>query len=209
MKSIKVVILVLAALLGTPTLAQSTQAIRVEISEDMTRFAFDESKSYDDGRPAHGSGFVTLGYVYQEGTLNGSNGVLEDGSPEFPEQVIGEWICYGYMINDAGHASEGAWVISTQVINLTEEVGGQSIVTTGYEFADDTPIARAIVGGTSTYAEARGQATQVLEGLNVTEGVVLSVELEIVTPEAGTASTTNGAFEPLGGVPVYAWERTN
>lgn len=199
MKRFGWLILTLAALMGTSAFAQSTQTLRLEVAEDMNRFAFDQSKTYDDGLPAHGSGFVTLGYVYPEGTLNGSNGVLEDGSPEFPEAVIGEWICYGYMINEAGHAQEGAWVVSTQVINLTGEVGGQSLVTTGYEFADDTPIARAISGGTGEYAEARGQATQVLEGLNATEGVVLSLELEIVTPReaADDSNAYHAALESL------------
>lgn len=163
--------------------AQTTETIQVEISEDMTQFVFDENKTYEDGMPAHGSSFVTKGYVYPQGTLNGSNGVNADGSPEFPEAVIGEWICFGTMINDAAHATGGAWVVSTQIINLSEELGGESIVTAGYEFADDTEVARAISGGTGKYAEARGEAKQVMTGLNASEGVVLSVELDITTPE--------------------------
>ena len=164
-------------------LAQTTETIRVEVSEDMNLFIFDEAKTYEDGMPAHGSGFVTKGFVYPEGTLNGSNGVLADGSPEFPEAVIGEWICYGYMINDAGHASSGAWVVSTQIINLDEELGSQSIITSGYEFADDTKVSRAISGGTGKYAEARGEAKQVMTGLNASEGVVLSISLTVTIPE--------------------------
>ena len=182
MKAPRLTALALVALFASFALAQTTETLRVEVAEDMNRFSFDASKTYDDGMPAHGSGFVTIGYVYPEGTLNGSNGVNEDGSPEFPEAVIGEWICYGYMINDAAHASEGAWVVSTQVINLSSALGGDSIVTTGYEFADSTPIARAISGGTGKYAEARGQAVQVFTGLNASEGVVLSVEIELVLP---------------------------
>lgn len=165
-------------LLASIAVAQ-TQTLQVEVSEDMNRFAFDQSKTYEDGFPAHGSGFVTQGYVYPAGTLDGSNGVLADGSAEFPELVIGEWICYGYMINDAGHATEGAWVVSTQIINLDREHGAQSIVTTGYEFADDTEAVRAVAGGTGAYAEARGEAVQVFTGLNASEGVVLSIALTL------------------------------
>jgi hypothetical protein len=165
-------------LLAPVALAQS-QTLQVEVSEDMNRFAFDQSKTYEDGFPAHGSGFVTQGYVYPAGTLDGSNGVNADGSAEFPDLVIGEWICYGYMINDAAHATSGAWVVSTQIINLEREHGAQSIVTTGYEFADDSPAVRAVAGGTGAYAEVRGEAVQVFTGLNASEGVVLSIELTL------------------------------
>lgn len=193
----KLIAVLLSALVFALASAQSTETVQVEISEDMNLFAFDEDKTFEDGMPAHGSGFVTKGFVYPAGTLNGSNGVNADGSPEFPEQVIGEWICYGTMINDAGHASGGAWVVSTQIINLSEELGGETIVTTGYEFADDSEVARAISGGTGKYAEARGEAKQVMTGLNATEGVVSSVELDITMPEySGSAgdSTLGGAI---------------
>ena len=163
--------------------AQTSETVQLEISEDMNQFVFDESKTFDDGMPAHGSSFVTKGFVYPAGTLDGSNGVNADGTPEFPEAVIGEWLCFGTMINDAAHATGGAWVVSTQIINLSDELGGESIVTTGYEFADDSLVARAISGGTGKYAEARGEAKQSFVGLNATEGVVLTVELDIVMPE--------------------------
>lgn len=199
-------LLTLAALFASPLASARstetiTETINVEISEDMNLFAFDESKTYDDGMPAHGSGFVTKGFVYPEGTLDGSNGVLADGSPEFPEDVIGEWICYGYMINDAGHAEGGAWVISTQVINFSEEVGSQSVITTGYEFADDTPISRAVAGGTGEFANARGQATQTMTGLNVTEGVVLSVTLEVEKDQS--SADTDLYRQSVHGDPAY------
>ena len=157
----------------------ATEIITVEVSEDMNRFIFDQDVVYEDGMPAHGSGFVTVGYVYPAGTLNGSNGVNADGSPEFPDQVIGEWICKGYMINDAAHATGGAWVVSTQIINLSSELGGDTIITEGYEFADDTIVSRAITGGSGQYVGARGQAEQAFIGLNATEGVVLTMDLHV------------------------------
>jgi hypothetical protein len=154
--------------------------LEVEVSEDMNRFVFDQDVVYDDGLPAHGSAFVTFGYIYPKGTLDGSNGVLPDGSPEFPELVLGEWTCYGYMINDAAHAETGAWVISTQIFTFGEEVGAQTLVTTGYELIDiGVPAMRAISGGTGDYNEARGEVSQSLLGLNATEGVVLGLSFEI------------------------------
>lgn len=185
MKNFGKMALVLGALLvgivsaQAPGMAPNLETLRVEISEDMTRFAFDESKTFEDGLPAHGSGFVTVGYVYPAGTLNGSNGVNPDGSPEFPDAVIGEWLCFGYMIHDAAHADGTPWVVSTQVINVTSKVGEHTLVTIGYELAGDTPVRRAVSGGTGHFREARGEVTQVMTGLNATEGAVLELEIAL------------------------------
>lgn len=167
--------------------AQNDQRGRIEVvefdvAEDMTRFIFDQDVVYEDGLPADGSAFITRGYIYEAGTLNGSNGVNPDGSPEFPDKVIGEWICQGYMINDAGHATSGVWVFSTQFFQFGDTPGAETIVTQGYELADvDVAIERAITGGTGTYRDARGQGSQTLLGLNATDGVNLRVKLEVRT----------------------------
>lgn len=184
MRTLTRILVAIAATAALALPAAAQEVIEIEISEDMNRFVFDRDVAYDDGMPAHGSSFVTKGYVYPAGTLDGGNGVLADGSPEFPDAVIGEWICFGTMINDAAHASGGAWVVSTQIINLSRELGAETIVTSGYEFADDSPAARAVSGGTGRYADARGEAVQVMTGLNASEGVVLSVRIELGAPAA-------------------------
>jgi hypothetical protein len=40
---------------------------------------------HEDDLPAYGNSFITQGYIYEYGTLNGSNGVLPNGKPEFPD----------------------------------------------------------------------------------------------------------------------------
>jgi hypothetical protein len=156
------------------------QVLEFDVAEDMNRFIFDQDVVYEDGMPADGSSFITRGYLYEPGTLTDSNGVNPDGSPEFPDKVIGEWICQGYMINDAGHATGGVWVFSTQFFQLGSEPGAQSIVTQGYELADtDVAIARAITGGTGDFKLARGESSQTLLGLNATEGVNLRVQIAV------------------------------
>ncbi|HEX5165674.1 MAG TPA: hypothetical protein VFV93_09785 [Thermomicrobiales bacterium] len=154
--------------------------VEFDISEDMTRFSFDADTTHEDGLPARGSAFITQGYLYPAGTLNGSNGVLPDGSPEFPELVLGEWTCYGYYVGDGAHTTTGAMVITTQVFNIGDGIGGETIVTSGYEVADlNVAVARAITGGTGTYRNARGETSQQMLGLNATEGVVLRVTLNV------------------------------
>lgn len=163
-------------------LAQQNDApetLTIEVSEDMYAFVFDDSKVHDDGMPAYGSAFVTQGYIYPEGTLNGSNGVLENGDPEFPDQVIGTWTCYGYLIGDGAHTETGAWVVSTQVIEFDETYDNATIVTQGMELADvGVQGFRAITGGTGIFNGASGQAAQTMTGFNASEGVVLSIELQ-------------------------------
>ena len=173
-----VVVIVATFSFGSAAQAKQPEVIEVDVAEDMYRFIFDQDVVYDDGFPADGSSFITRGYLYPVGTLNDSNGVNADGSPEFPELVIGEWICQGYMINDAGHATEGVWVFSTQFFQFSDEPGAETITTTGYELADvGEAISRAITGGTGKYNDARGESQQTLLGLNASEGVNLRVQI--------------------------------
>lgn len=156
-------------------------SLKFDVAEDMTRFAFDPDHTFEeDGFPAHGSFFVTQGYIYPEGTLDGTNGVNPDGTPEFPDQVIGSWTCYGTFIGDAAHATSGPWVVTTQIYNFGSSLGNQTLVTDGFELADvGVPIERAITGGTGDFANARGEGEQTFLGFNANEGVSLSVELDV------------------------------
>lgn len=195
MKRISIIALITGALaliaaIATPlaTAAWSAPAEKIEVmefdvSEDMTRFVFDKDVTFEDGLPGDGSAFITRGYLYQPGTLKGDgDGVNEDGSPQYPEKLIGEWICSGYMINDAGHATGGVWVFSTQFFQFGTTPGAETIVSQGYELADiGIAISRAITGGTGQYQDARGQGQQTMLGLNATDGVNLRVKLNVRT----------------------------
>jgi hypothetical protein len=172
-----------SGLLSTASQTEGEPAAKVlefDVSEDMNRFIFDKDVAYEDGMPADGSSFITRGYLYEAGTLSGEDGVNADGSPQYPDKVIGEWICQGYMINDAGHATGGVWVFSTQFFQLGDEPGAQTLVSQGYELADvGVAISRAITGGTGEYKSARGQGEQTMLGLNASQGVNLRVKLVV------------------------------
>ena len=151
------------------------------MAEDATRFIFDDAPLLDNGFPAYGNSFVTQGYIYPAGTLNGSNGVNADGSPEFPELVLGRWVCRGWFINEAGALAESEeFVITHQLYNFGQALGNETLVSDGWEIADvDEPVARAITGGTGRYSSAGGEAVQKFLGFNTTEGVNLSFELSV------------------------------
>ena len=149
-----------------------------DVAEDMSKFVFDEAPVFEDGMPAHGNSFIAQGYIYEYGTLDGSNGVLPDGSPEFPDKVIGQWTCRGVFVGAGAHTETGAWVITTQLYNFGEELGQNTLVTEGYEIADlNVDIRRAITGGTGEYVNARGEVSQTFLGFNASEGVSLRFEV--------------------------------
>lgn len=157
---------------------QPANVMRVDVVENAARFAFDPSITYEDGMPAYGTSFVTEGYIYPEGTLNGSNGVLEDGSPEFPDLVLGKWTCFGAFVGEGMYTESGEVVITNQVFSFYGEDGNSTIISTGFELIDiDVPVERAITGGTGTYNGAAGTQTQELLGFTDYMGVNLRVEL--------------------------------
>ena len=124
------------------------ETVRFDIAENGFRFSFDDRPVHDNGSPAYGNEFITEGYIYQPGTLNNSsNGVNPDGSPEFPDRVIGRWSARGWHVGNGGKTTEGPWVVTTQIFDFGPEVGIRSIVTDGYETPEiNKPIKRAITG---------------------------------------------------------------
>jgi len=184
--------LALPTMQATPEAAQEDELIMsFDVSEDFTKFVSDEAPVFEeDGLPAHGNAFVTQGYIYPSGTLTSTNGVLENGEPEFPDLVLGQWTCWGYHIGEGAHTTNGAWVITNQLYQFGEELGEATVTTTGYELADqDKPFRRAITGGTGPYAGASGEVIQTFLGFNASHGVNLKFELKLA-PEAEPAAET-------------------
>ena len=158
--------------------------LRFDLAENATRFAWSAQPVHDDGQPAYGNAYITQGYIYPAGTLTESNGVLPDGSPEFPDLVLGQWTCRGWFVGDGAHTKSGAMVITTQLYGLGEALGEATLVSEGYELADvGVAVERAVTGGTGPYAGARGEARQTFLGFNASEGVNLTLELRVAAAE--------------------------
>ncbi len=159
-----------------------TRFIQFDVSENAKRFIFDETPLHADGAPAYGNEFVTEGYIYPSGTLNGTNGVKADGSPEFPEKVIGRWTCRGWHVGEGAKTVTGPWVVTHQLYDFGPEAGRVTITTDGVELVDiDVPVLRAVGGGTGPYANVKGEARQTMIGFNQLNGVNLRFEIRLVT----------------------------
>ena len=184
----------LAALAAVPAVTaggRSEEVETFEVAEIGSRYILDLAEGQT--QPVSGTTFITEGYLYPEGTLtcdeDACDGVVYDAdgvpSPEFPDKVLGMWTCYGANLED-GPVTAGPVVASTQIYDLGETPGADSMVTTGLELADvGIPIQRALSGGTGEHARANGVQAQTLLGFNnaatmvgdkSVPGVVLSVE---------------------------------
>lgn len=147
-----------------------------DVAEDLSRFVYAEANRFEDGMPAHGNVFVTQGYIYPAGTLDGGvEGTLADGSPAFPDKVLGTWTCDGVFVGAGMRTESGTLLISRQVF---EFVDGDILVTQGTEIIDENvPFERVIVGGTGAYADAGGTIRQTLLGMSDGYGVRLKFEV--------------------------------
>ena len=165
-----------ATLAATAFSAQADSALPAfDVAEDLSRFVFAKTPVFDDGMPAYGNPFVTQGYVYPAGTLDGGiEGTLADGSPAFPGKVIGTWTCDGFFVGDGMRTETGAMVITRQIIQFTD---GDLLITHGPELADvDVSVTRAVTGGTGDYADAPAEIRQVMLGMSDGYGVRLQME---------------------------------
>ncbi len=167
------------ALTSTAFSAQADGALTAfDVAEDLSRFVFAKAPVFDDGMPAYGNPFITQGYVYPAGTLDGGvEGTLADGSPAFPNKVIGIWTCDGYLVGNGMRTETGTIVITRQIIQFAD---GDLLISQGPELADvDVSVTRAVTGGTGDYADAPAEIRQTLLGMTDGYGVRLQVELRL------------------------------
>lgn len=165
------------------------KVVKFDVAEDAERFVFDEAPVFaSDGFPAYGNPFVTRGYIYPHGFLDGREGVLASGEPAYPSEVIGVWTCRGVFIGDGAHTTTGPWVMTTQHYDFFEEPGWQpgkydtsaNLISEGYEIADvGVRFKRAVTGGTGDFRHARGEVVQELLGFNDLMGVRLRFEARV------------------------------
>lgn len=176
-------ILIASAILATSACdAYADEALtRFDVAEDHTQFTFADAPIHESGMPAHGNPFITRGYIYPAGTLAGNLvGVLEDGSPAYPDRVLGIWTCDGWFVGDGGDATTGVWLVSRQIMLFND---GDVIITQGTELADaGVANTRPITGATGDYSVFNdGVMMQTLIGF--TEHFGVNATFEIPTTE--------------------------
>lgn len=170
-------ILTAALIAAAPLSAQAEGPLAAfDVAEDLSRFVHAAAPIFDDGMPAYGNAFVTQGYIYPAGTLDGGvEGTLPNGDPAFPDLVIGEWTCDGYFVGDGMRTETGAIVMTRQIYRFDD---GDLLIVHGPELVDPgVVVTRAVTGGTGDYADAPPELKQVLLGMSDGYGVRLQIEL--------------------------------
>lgn len=170
-------LLLAAAIAAMPIAGNAGEPLAAfDVAEDISRFVFSAAPVFDDGMPAYGNAFITQGYLYPAGTLDGGvEGTLPNGDPAFPDLVIGEWTCDGYFVGDGMRTETGALVMTRQVYRFND---GDLLISHGAELVDaGVTVTRAVTGGTGDYADAPAEIDQVLLGMSDGYGVRLQIEL--------------------------------
>ena len=150
----------------------------VDVAADCNRYIEDTSL------PSMGATFIQEGVIYRPGTLAthcaGGNGcgLNPDGTPEFPEAVIGKWRCWGSFVGRVGASTGGPPSYSTQVYEFSIatadgdllEPGEHALVSHGPEWVSlEVPFERAIAGGYGHFKNADGVVAQTTVGFNQTQ----------------------------------------
>lgn len=179
-------LLIATAIALAPGFANAEMLSAFDVAEDHSRIFMAAQPVHENGMPAHGNAFVSQGYIYPEGTLaDGTVGVLEDGSPAFPDLVLGTWTCDGYFVGEGGNATTGVWIISRQTFAFDD---GATIVTQGTEIADiGQPNLRPVTGATGEYAEIDGGLVQTTLGFTDFWGLSATYAFEKPTTDASHA----------------------
>ena len=173
-----------------------------DVAEDHTRIFMADAPLHANGMPAHGNAFISQGYIYPAGTLEAETaGVLENGSPAFPELVLGTWTCDGYFVGEGANAETGVWVISRQVFAFED---GDTIITQGTEIVDaGVENLRPITGATGDFANVQGGMFQTLLGFS--EKMTVNVSFRLADypedqaglfPDAASTRLHDAGFDP-------------
>jgi hypothetical protein len=166
---------------GLPTWAQDEEPDYPTTYDESNQLIVEIGCNGFTGQGTPAGNFIIQGYLYPYGTLQtGTDGVLADGSPEFPEAVIGRWMCRGWNFPERPPI---AYINTVQTFEIhTENPGEDMLITAGLEInAAHLPTyshnnTRAVIGGTGRFAKAKGEQNQFVPGFNIT-GVPNFIEI--------------------------------
>jgi hypothetical protein len=178
--------------------AQATEpapTFSIDVVADCNRFVAEGTPH--PASPAFGDYFMQEEIIYRPGTLAANCaggdgcGLNPDGTPEFPDEVIGKWTCWGSFVGNGGATEAGTWLYSTQVYEFEAgelepnvfEPGEHALVSHGPERIDlAVPFDRAVAGGYGRYKGAGGEVRQTKIGFNQTECENFTFDFHITPP---------------------------
>lgn len=171
-------IIAVFSLVAAFAVAQDSVDLRADKAQEFTNDFVRCQVAIDvtTARATEAGAFIIEGWIYPDGFLNEDpfSGINADGGPEFPEAVIGRWICKGWPVLPREDAA-GTAATTTQIYEFGE-AGNNMIITEGHEVGVPLfPNTRAIVGTTGIFANNRGAQLQAIIGQNASGGANLQV----------------------------------
>jgi hypothetical protein len=156
------------------------------------------------GQSTPAGNFIIQGYLYPYGTIqNRVDGILANGAPEYPDKVIGRWMCRGWRFPER---PPRAFINTVQTFEIhTDNPGEDMLITAGLEInAGALPVyshnnTRAVIGGTGRFTKAIGEQQQFVPGVNPT----MQPNFIEIFPKfkdhsiAGKAADKAGPYKPL------------
>jgi hypothetical protein len=136
------------------------------------------------------------GFIYKAGTLakhcagGDGCGLNPDGTPQFPDAVLGKWTCYGSFVARArppprAHGCTRRRSSSSGRSRSSRTCfspGEHTLLSVGPEPVDlGAPFSRAISGGTGKFRSALGELVQTKIGFNPTTCENFTFEFELDT----------------------------
>jgi hypothetical protein len=188
----------LAALVGMTGDVQADDArFGLDIAADCNRF-ITEGNGHLAANPKFGDYFMQEGVIYRPGTFErhcpGGDGcgLLPDGTPQFPNAVIGKWTCYGSFVGNGIATEAGVWLYSTQVYEFDVEELAENVYTHGRHLItshgperidEDVPWFRAVTGGTGKFQHVTGEVQQTKIGFNQTQCENFTFEFKLASSD--------------------------
>ena len=120
----------------------------------------------------------SVGYLYPAGTLETSNGVRADGTPEFPDKVIGRWMVLPWSAVPPTSAARRPRP-ATHVFRFATGAGATLLIEGDDGAAVAPSVVWAVTGGAGRYGTARGTAREFELGRNKARGRNLRVTFDL------------------------------
>ena len=145
--------------------------LRFDVAENATLFAWSGDPELKDGVPGPPHRLRLPGLHLSRRHADQRQRRLADGSPEFPDKVLGQWSCWGWHVGAGAAAGAAPW-LTTHLVSFGGASGEATLVSEGYSIDDLAAVLeRAITGGTGAFAGARGVQRETNLGFNATEGM--------------------------------------
>jgi len=147
---------------GEPN-ANGNSTMSFDVAIDVKTFNLNNNNPADPKNPIRGSTFIVYGKIFPAGTIPSGVTSFDPNQPG----SIGTWVCRGVFLADYADVVSGAAKLLFHTSQLFMFPSDDSmLVTEGLEGNVGVSTHRIVIGGTGSFAGAKGQQLQENIGVN-------------------------------------------